>query len=118
MTPSAWSVLPRTAACVVASAMLVAAGPAGAEFNCNAGVEFHPGGGPLAACTLNGVHVLHTAAGLTVHCADGARAAQYPDGRLRACTLERVLETGAQVCAQRSRAEFDDVGRLRACRPR
>jgi hypothetical protein len=99
---------------VAAGLALLWAAAARAELNCNVGVEFYPDGG-VQACTLNGRHTLHTGAGLVVHCADGARAEQYPDGRLRRCTLALELDADGRRCAPGERVELDAQGRLLRC---
>ena len=81
-------------------------------------MEFHPDGGGVKSCDLNGVHALSTRAGLTVHCANGQRAELARDGRLRECTLARPLEANGRRCAAGERIELDEAGRIRTCERR
>lgn len=93
---------------------LLAAAPARAELNCNAGIEFHPEGG-IKRCNLNGHHTLHTAKGERLTCMNGHDVVKFPDGRLESCTLLEASSLGGVQCAARSEVELDHDGNLVRC---
>jgi len=90
-------------------------GFARAQLNCDAGVEFYPGGA-IRSCRLNGHHQLHTARGATLTCASGHRAVLYEDGRLQSCVLARPLASGPLSCEAGHRLELGPDGTSTACR--
>lgn len=101
-----WSVL----------ALLAAAAAARAEPNCNAGVEFHPGGG-VRACVLNGHHRLHPGQAGPITCSDGTRLEQYADGKLARCTLLEPVRLEGQDCARGAVVRFTPDGAFARCGP-
>lgn len=88
---------------------------ASAQLNCNPGIEFYAEG-PIKACTLNGNHRLHTARGDVVVCADGFPLVQFPDGRLRSCTIAEASVIAGVRCETSSRVEIAPDGALERCR--
>jgi hypothetical protein len=99
------------------AAILAVAGharPAQAQLNCNAGIDFYPGGA-IRSCVLNGHHRIHTARGVPVACADGHPLVQYENGRLESCTLATALTADSRRCEAGQRAEFDPDGALARC---
>lgn len=98
----------------VLSAAALAASTATAQLNCNPGVEFYADG-PIKQCVLNGNHRLHTARGDVVVCADGQALVQYPDGRLRSCTVAEPAEVGGRRCEPPDRIELGNDGALERC---
>jgi hypothetical protein len=92
------------------------AGPALAQLNCNAGVEFHPDGG-IKRCQLNGRHQFYTNIGARLVCRDGADAWQYPDGRIRRCTLGETYRSGDARCEAPAVIELSSDGHLLRCEP-
>jgi hypothetical protein len=89
-------------------------GPARAQLNCDAGIDFYPGGA-IRSCTLSGHHRLHTAGGLVVTCASGHRTVLYEDGRLQSCVLARPLTSGPAPCAAGHLLELGPDGAPTAC---
>ncbi|GMQ89860.1 MAG: hypothetical protein BMS9Abin10_0195 [Gammaproteobacteria bacterium] len=87
---------------------------AAAQLNCNVGVQFYPGGG-IESCNLNGDHRLYTARGQPLTCLNGRRLVQYPDGRLKSCTLAQPVNFEARPCARLSVVQLDPDGKLKKC---
>lgn len=86
-----------------------------AELNCNAGIEFYPGGG-IKSCNLNGNHQLYTARGQRLVCANGYTLVQYPDGELKSCTISVALTVGATAqCDRLSHVELAADGAVVGC---
>lgn len=96
---------------------LVASGgrPAYAQLNCNAGVEFYPGGA-IRSCVLNGNHRMHTAPGRALTCANGHAAVLSENGRLQSCVLAEPLIAGTLRCEAGARVELRPDGTVTACR--
>jgi hypothetical protein len=90
--------------------------PAYAQLNCNAGVEFYPGGA-IRRCVLNGEHRLHTAPGQELTCANGHPAVLYENGRLQSCHLARPLTSGSLPCEAGHRVELRPDGTPAGCLP-
>lgn len=84
-----------------------------AELNCNAGIEFYPGG--FKSCNLNGNHPIYSAQGLALTCADGYVLVQYPDGELKSCTIGIAHSFDSVRCDGPSRIELGPSGGLRKC---
>lgn len=104
--------------CIVVVAILAIASlvaPASAQVNCNPGVEFYDEG-PLKRCNLNGNHRLHTVRGDVVVCADGHPLVQFPDGRLKSCTVNDTSVIAGERCDAPAEVELAPDGRLRECR--
>ena len=90
-------------------------GPAAAQLNCNAGIEFYPAGG-IKSCQLNGHHQFTTNTGYRLVCADSKNIEQYPDGRIRSCILKQPAEFDAIACEGGSKIEFDAEGLVLSCK--
>jgi len=88
--------------------------PAGAELNCNAGIEFYDIGG-IKRCQLNGNHQLYTARGQRLVCADGHDLFKYPDGKLQRCTLTEALTFDSTQCNAGDTVELDKQGSIQRC---
>lgn len=104
-----------TAGLVLAATLWVT--DARAQVNCNPGVEFYADGS-FKSCILNGNHQLYTARGDVLTCADGYRLEQYPDGRLKSCTIREPARVviGEAPCSGPARVELSEEGELRECR--
>lgn len=85
-----------------------------AELNCNVGIEFYPSGG-IKRCNLNGNHRIYTAQGRALTCADSHMLVQYPDGKLKSCTIAMSLAFDDVRCDALSRVELDPNGTLTKC---
>ncbi len=96
-------------------ALLLMALPSAAQLNCNAGVEYYPGGGGIKRCVLNGHHTLYTAKGLKVTCADGKALTQYRDGAVKSCEIDSSHSFDSTQCEPQSEVTFEPDGRFRAC---
>lgn len=89
-------------------------GAAVAQLNCNVGIEFYPNGG-IKSCNLNGDHRIYTAQGQPVTCANGHVLVQYPDGKLKSCTLAQPLTFDSSHCDARSKVEVNPGGAIAKC---
>ena len=101
---------------VLAASMTVLLGApmVSAQLNCNPGIEFYEEG-PIKQCNLNGNHRLYTVRGDVVICADGNPLVQFPDGRLRSCTVAEPSVIGGERCDAPARIEIAPDGALRSC---
>lgn len=95
-------------------AMAMVTAPASAQLNCNPGIEFYAEG-PIKQCNLNGNHRLYTVRGDVVVCADGHTLVQFPDGRLRSCTVAEALVIAGERCDPSARVELAPDGALESC---
>ena len=95
--------------------LVLAAAPAAAQLNCNPGIEFYAEG-PIKQCNLNGNHRLHTVRGDVVVCADGHPLVQFPDGRLRSCTVAEPSTIAGRRCDAPARIDLAPDGTLERCR--
>lgn len=103
-------------AAIVAAVFVCALGalPASAQLNCNPGIEFYENG-PVKQCNLNGHHRLYTVRGDVVVCADGHPLVQFPDGRLRSCTVFDTSVIAGERCEGPARVELTHDGSLSGC---
>jgi hypothetical protein len=100
----------------VATALVCALGmlPASAQLNCNPGIDFYDNG-PMKQCNLNGDHRLYTVRGDVVVCGNGHPLVQFPDGRLRSCTLVDTSVIAGVRCDAPARIEIAHDGGLLGC---
>ncbi len=104
----------RSSAAGAAIVMALTAGAVLADYNCNAGIEFHDDGS-FRRCVLNGNHRFTLGSGLTLVCANGYPIEDHPQGSLRRCTLAEPLAGKAPECVEGTRVELDERGVLLAC---
>lgn len=105
----------RGAVVSIALAYAIGAAPASAQLNCNPGIEFYADG-PLKQCNLNGDHRLHTSRGDVIVCANGHALVQFPDGRLRSCTVKDTSVIAGERCEAPAMVELAPDGTLVGCR--
>ena len=105
----------RSLAAGAAMVTALTAGAVLADYNCNAGIEFHDDGS-FRRCVLNGHHRFTLGSGLTLVCASGYPIEDHPQGPLRRCSLAEPLAGNSPMeCAQGTRVELDQRGVLLAC---
>lgn len=99
------------------SALVLALGApaAGAQVNCEAGVQFYANGG-VKSCVLTGHHQFYTRRGSRLLCAHGKTLEQHVDGKLKSCILKDTRKVDGRDCAAGAKIEFDTRGRLLACK--
>lgn len=99
---------------LLAAGLGLAAGPAGAQLNCDPGVEYYRSGA-IRGCVLNGVHAFWTPLSRRLICASGAPIELYPEGQVRRCRLAFAHRDGRRSCAAGHDAELGRDGHLIGC---
>ncbi len=100
---------------LLALSLALVVSPAEAQVDCEAGVEFYANGG-IKSCVLTSNHQVYTQQGARLICAHGEIMALHPDGKLKSCILKEDQRIDTQQCVAGAKAEFDETGRLQACR--
>ena len=85
-----------------------------AELNCNVGIEFYPNDG-IKRCNLNGNDRIYTAQGQGLTCVDGHMLVQYPDGKLKVCTIAIPLAFDSKHCDALSQIKLGPKGNIKKC---